>query len=132
VFEDWSTNELSNFKPTTNQFEHCTHIWSTSCGQTDFCRWNDAPCTTTEASGDVFRPICKQEQTVPPGTQPYFLKLLKIGTDTFYHNVTVQAVLCLCIFFRLNKQPCKQNTRGGVSHETYLVQLIEQSILVVS
>ena len=73
MFEDWSTNEPSNFKPTTNQFEHCTHIWSTSCGQTDFCRWNDAPCTLTEQNGNGFRPICKQEQTV--WDHPYTVKL---------------------------------------------------------
>ena len=62
MFEDWSTNQPSN--NAADPGEDCAHIWSTSCGQTDFCRWNDAPCTITNVNGDVFRPICKQEQTV--------------------------------------------------------------------
>ena len=62
MFEDWSTNQPSNFPPG----EDCAHIRSASCGQTDFCRWNDQPCTNTEIIVDetIFRPICKQEQTV--------------------------------------------------------------------
>ena len=67
MFEDWSTNQPSN--NAGGPGEDCTHIWSINngfCGQTDSCSWNDAPCTTTVQNEvfEVFRPICKQEQTV--------------------------------------------------------------------
>ena len=72
MFEDWSTNQPDNFPVPLVTGEDCTLIRNTGCGenfssfngQSDFCRWNDAPCTFTSLSGDVLRPICKQEQTV--------------------------------------------------------------------
>ena len=73
MFEDWSINQPDNFPfPLIGIGEDCTLIRNTGCGensqsfngQPDFCRWNDAPCTFSSISGDVLRPICKQEQTV--------------------------------------------------------------------
>ena len=62
MFEDWSTNNPDNF----GIGEDCTHIYNTGCGANfqPWCRWNDAQCTITTLDGGVFRPICKQEQTV--------------------------------------------------------------------
>ena len=70
MFEEWVTGGPDNFPPS----EDCTHIWDNVNCEDVFC-WNDAPCTLTAISGDVLRPICKQEQTVwdhPYITSAYF------------------------------------------------------------
>ena len=58
MFEDWETGQPDNFPLNLKTDEDCTQIISTD--------WNDKPCTLTSSSrGDVlYRPICKQEQTV--------------------------------------------------------------------
>ena len=62
VFTDWSAGQPDN----AGGVEMCIHIrqLGVNLGFASIAQWNDISCTTTTADSSLFRPICKQEQTV--------------------------------------------------------------------